>query len=149
MQSRIKNVNLPWKPRSFLDFSIDRRSLKDDVDSDGYVDDVSVIRSGFLAEAERNWLDTLLGDKQPTLESGRVELYVYGECGDIGCGSITIALELEGETVVWRDFGFEVNYWIDDPDEMLNLADYRHIGPFRFDREQYRHCLQFPPPRPA
>jgi hypothetical protein len=149
MGSRSKKVNLPWKPRSFLDFVIDGRSLKDDLDSDGYIDDVSIVGSGFLAEAERSWLDILLGDKQPALESGRVESYVCGECGDIGCGSITISLEFEAKAVVWRDFGFEVNYWFDDPAELLNLADYRRIGPLRLDREQYRHALQFPPPKPV
>jgi hypothetical protein len=99
-------------------------------------DNVSVIvhswRTGMSDDAF-----VLLGDKPPELANGRVAIWVCPVCGDLGCGAVTAALEWTAETVVWRDFGWDVNYDTDETDERALFA-----GPFVFDRAQYESELR-------
>jgi hypothetical protein len=37
-------------------------------------------------------------------------MYVCAECGDLGCGAVTAAVEVGDDKVVWRDFGYQNNY---------------------------------------
>ena len=77
--------------------------------------------------------------KQPAdLENGRIMLYVCPECGDIGCGAITMNLTKSEDRYTWREFGYENGY---DP-EMMNLDRYRAVGPFRFRVDEYREAIE-------
>ena len=80
---------------------------------------------------ENQKIDEFLSLEKPELESGRTLFYVCAECGDIECGAITAEIEVKGDTVTWKNFGFENN--IDEPD----LSAYKHIGPFQFDKIEY------------
>lgn len=80
----------------------------------------------------------LLGQRPPELANGRVPLFVCGACGDLGCGAITAAVEWTRDTVVWRDFGWDVDYETDDEDDDEPLL----AGPLVFDRSQYEAELR-------
>ncbi|MBB2923470.1 hypothetical protein [Cellulomonas cellasea] len=79
----------------------------------------------------------LLGERPPELASGRVPIFVCGACGDLGCGAITAAVEWTADTVVWRDFGWDVNYETEDDDDEILFA-----GPLVFARTQYEAELR-------
>jgi hypothetical protein len=97
---------------------------------------------------ERVLLDQLLLDEQSRLETGRVMLYVCPECGfDIGCGAITAVVEDLDGTVVWRDFGFEIDPQPDEDAESISHVGFDDVGPFRFHRVEYREAILNPPPK--
>ena len=58
------------------------------------------------------------------------------ECGDLGCGAVTVVIERSGDKIIWRDFGFESN-----SDEVTPIRGYRDIT-FVFDRAQYNQALK-------
>ncbi len=79
-----------------------------------------------------------LGERPSELPDGRIHLYVCPVCGDLGCGAVTATVDRTPRTVVWRDFGWDVNYTIDDDDDEVRYDG----GPFEFDRDQYDHELR-------
>ncbi len=153
---RINRLELVWAERlrsypgmqterHFLDFIIDGLSLREQAKCQS--DRITPLGGWTTPEFEARSLDELLCDQNPTLTTGRVELYVCAECGGIGCGSFTAVVDDDGESVTWREFGYEVNYQIHEDDPLVDTAPYQDVGPFKFEREQYRRALQFPPPR--
>jgi|SRR5687768_11940677 len=119
--------------RSWLDFLVDGASLNDTLKAGGYI--------GSLGwgdpEVEASSLQQLMQGERSQLPDGRVMIYVCAECGDLGCGAITVAVRREGDTIIWDRFGFENNY---DP-EMTDRESYRHVGPLRFHAERYCQTL--------
>ena len=140
-------LNFPWRREAYLDFVVDSHPLKELIDAqDGYHDQVGVLGNGFLPEAQTHWRSILLSEKASELETGRIELYVCANCGDIGCGSITVGMTVDERQVTWKDFGNERNYEIDEGDGLVYKEGLENIGPFTFDRQQYREALlSFPP----
>ena len=78
----------------------------------------------------------LVGELRAPLADGRVPLYVCAECGDLGCGGITAVVEQTADTVVWRDFAYQNDYELFDPDDVLP-----DVGPIVFDRQGYLDAL--------
>lgn len=141
-----KHASRDTRRNDFLNFLVDGHSLHDSV---GARDRVTSLGGWFPNRLfEAVYLRGLLLLHPPYLESERYELYVCPLCGDVGCGSITADIQSDGHRVIWRDFAYEVNYWFDDPSEMLIRDDYNHIGPFEFDRAQYEEALLSWPLRP-
>lgn len=58
-------------------------------------------------------------------------MYVCAECGDLGCGAVTAAVDVGDDKVIWRDFGYQNNYEPFDQD-----AIFTGVGPFVFDRDE-------------
>ncbi|MFF4597668.1 hypothetical protein [Amycolatopsis sp. NPDC001319] len=102
--------------REYLDFEIDGARLGESLRSRG--DDVIAVAPADLG------LDAL--------PDGRVPLFVCPECGDLGCGAVTVIVERTADEVVWRDFGWQTDY---DPE--VSRESYAGLGPFRFARAQY------------
>lgn len=102
--------------REYLDFEIDGARLGESLRSRG--DDVIAVAPADLG------LDAL--------HDGRVPLFVCPECGDLGCGAVTVIVERTADEVVWRDFGWQTDY---DPE--VSRESYAGLGPFRFARAQY------------
>jgi hypothetical protein len=50
---------------------------------------------------ERVSVARLQGETQPDYPPNRVAIYVCPECGDLGCGAITVAVSREEGTVIW------------------------------------------------
>ncbi len=122
-------------PRTFLDFVVDGRSLFDELTARGY-DFVSCLAEwprGVDGAARARLMLQSPGD----LPSGRVALYVCPECGDLGCGSLSVCIQRTGDLVVWRGFGYENNY---DP----NVIPMDGIGPFEFAFRDYSSLLGAP-----
>lgn len=78
----------------------------------------------------------LLGDAAPELASGRLPIFVCPECGDLGCGAITVEVDRGPEAVIWRNFGWDVNYETGEDDIRFDL------DPLVFDRGQYEAELR-------
>lgn len=77
-------------------------------------------------------LGRLLGAAPSPQLHGRTAVYVCAECGDLGCGAVTAVVEVEGDQVVWHDFGYQNDYEAFDQD-----AVFAGVGPFMFDRGEY------------
>ena len=110
----ISSLELAWKVRDggggrarrdYLDFVVDGQSLGALVGGD------LVSCLGWMIPNENDAaLRRLLLDAPADLPNERRILYVCPECGDIGCGAITLQVDREGEFVTWRNFGYENNY---------------------------------------
>jgi len=74
-----------------------------------------------LATAER-----LLLRRPPLLPTGRHEILVCPECGDLGCGCISAVIRAEDGCFTWSDFGYENDY---DPDSLLLFPMGKFIFP--------------------
>jgi hypothetical protein len=125
--------------RDYLDFVVDGEPIDELLNAH---DRVAILGGWFPNSLfEAIYFRGLLLEHPAYLETGRYELYVCPLCGDVGCGSITAEIEAIDDQVVWRDFAYEIDYWFDDPSEILHRDAYEHIGPFKFDRTQYRDAL--------
>lgn len=71
------------------------------------------------------------------MPNGRNTLYVCVECADIGCGAVTLLIEIEPSHIIWKDFGFENNY-----EDVVQTLDFQDIGPFTFDATQYNEFFE-------
>jgi hypothetical protein len=141
VDSTTSKLELGWSQRAggggatarrYLDFIVDGQSLFEIISSE------LIGRLGWgRSETDKESVNILLLKKQPDLPNGRCLLYVCPECGDIGCGAITIKIEKTAEHFVWKEFGYENNY----DDRMPLLEEYKHIGPFFFEKHQYWKVL--------
>lgn len=120
--------------RHFLDFVIDGESLWEKVGR--LRDTVSVICFEYRREETVKAVNRLLLTEKAVIPGDRRSLFICSECGDIGCGAITAFVGREGQSVVWKDFGFENDY-----EEDIRLDKYKHIGPYTFDRKEYESAL--------
>jgi hypothetical protein len=64
-------------------------------------------------------------------------LFVCPECGDLGCGSITVEMSITQGRIVWCDFAYENNY---DP-TMTERDWFAAVWPFAFEPDQYAEAL--------
>jgi hypothetical protein len=62
----------------------------------------------------------------------RVSLFICPECGDLGCGAITVRIERDDTGIVWRDIGYENNY-----EPTVDLDSFATLGPFIFEPHVY------------
>jgi hypothetical protein len=81
----------------------------------------------------------LTGAAEPDYPPDRVAIFVCPDCGDLGCGAITVAVRHDGDTVTWSDFRWEVNWFADDPDEATVRYE---LGPFVFSTPDYLGVLK-------
>ena len=120
--------------RHFLDFVIDGESLWEKVGKP--LDAVSVICLEFSREETIDAVNRLLLTESAVIPHDRRELFICSECGDLGCGSVTLFVVRDGQSVVWQDFGYENNY-----EAELRLDKYKQIGPYMFDWNEYESVL--------
>ena len=118
-------------PRRFLDFVIDGVPLSSRLN----VDFISPFGWSDADEEEAS-IDRLLGKSAPDLPNGRTTLYICPECGDLGCGAVTLVVQTEADVIIWKDFGFENNY-----EDVVHTDGFQDIGPFTFDANQYRELF--------
>lgn len=121
----------------FLDFVIDGEPLYERVHAAG-IDNITPIWLERTATPESAAaIRRLLGDEPADAPGGRVSVYVCAECGDLGCGAVTVDVTI-GETVVtWSDWGFQNNY---EPEIQRDLVP--RFGTLTFAREEYEAVLR-------
>ncbi len=76
----------------------------------------------------------LLKMKPSELDTDRVPLYICPECGDLGCGAVTVKVLIKENCFTWSDFGYENN-------NEEGLLESYNIGPFYFDKDEYQLIL--------
>ncbi|HUR37307.1 MAG TPA: hypothetical protein VM009_05790 [Terriglobales bacterium] len=119
--------------RTFLDFCVDGRSLYDLLNRDC----VSGVADKQPASISVEFLERLKLATEADFPNNRRSLYVCAECGDLGCGAVSIAVAAKDGVVVWEDFGYENKY----EDEVIREG-YEFIGPFRFNADAYAAVLE-------
>ena len=122
--------------RHFFDFTIDGRSLWEKLKKP---DMVSVLCFEYAAKALDESIraaNRLLLIEQADHQHDRRSLFICSECGDLGCGAISCLIVSEGDTIVWKEFGFQNNY-----EANVELGPYVGTGPFVFDVASYERAL--------
>src|SRR4026208_1110056 len=98
MNTVLSRLELAWrirqgaetrKHRDYLDFVIDGRSLGDLLGA-AQSDLIGRLGWGDLRGYDYQFKRQLLLESPSELETGRQLLYVCPECGDVGCGAITV-----------------------------------------------------------
>jgi hypothetical protein len=120
--------------RRFLDVVVDGTSLWERLGKRH--DMVSVLCVDFGVHENAKAVNRLLLKSEADLPNDRRSLFICAECGDLGCGAVTVSTTRVGETVVWSDFGYQNDY---EPE--ISRDDYEDVGPFEFDRDQYESAL--------
>ena len=91
------------RPRSqYLDLVVNGSSLRASIGEDLLGWTSTPLRSGWDLEAGIGWIASLSLGLQDSLPAGRVELYVCRQCGDLGCGALTVNIERSGSVVRFR-----------------------------------------------
>jgi hypothetical protein len=120
--------------RDYLDFVVDGQSLHDLLKLG---DNIGCL--GWLPQdSEQVILQQLMAERLSVLENDRYPIYVCAECGDIGCGAVTVQIEKAQNGFVWKNFGYENDY----DKSMRDLETYKNIGPFHFKQEDYVDALR-------
>jgi hypothetical protein len=119
--------------RHFLDFVIDGQSLWETLRKP---DMASVLCAQYVEKETANAVSRLLLNQKADLPNGRRSLFICSECGDLGCGAISVVVERQAESFTWNDFGYENTY-----EDKISLDAYRTIGPFTFDAIKYEQTL--------
>ena len=130
----VADKKLNARSRSFYDIIVDGQSLFDQfVDSDSRYASIF----GFYDSRRENIpvIEQYLLRKKSEQETGRHLLFVCPECGDIGCGAITVEVEKTNEVYIWKNFAHENDSF--DLDES-SFIDYPALT---FDKDQYENVL--------
>lgn len=119
--------------RRFVDYTVGGRPLHELLSES----DRGLLAEDLIPALVYDWspdddIDVLLGVRPSELEDGRVPLYRCPECGDLGCGTISVVIERGPGAVRWREFGYQTDYEPFDDDSRLT-----DVGPFEFDRVEY------------
>lgn len=120
--------------RTFLDLVVNGASLWARLGKPH--DMVSVLCAEFSESETSKAVSALLLDSESELADDRRLLFVCAECGDLGCGAITVSVQRKDGKVVWSDFGYENDYELG-----VRRGDYTDVGPFEFEFSQYQSCL--------
>lgn len=124
-----------WHERYSIDFLVNNVSLYD------LLAVVNLDMAGRFSKETPEWnsesIEVFMQRRPADLENGRVMLFVCSECGDIGCGAITMQITKTNDEYIWSLFAYENNY---DP-EMTDYESYKSVGPFSFAKEQYEKTI--------
>jgi len=137
----ISTLDLAWVTRAggggrterrYRDFLVDGASLTSRIKAD-FISPFG----WFDLSAQAAFLDGLLRKQPPQCAGGRTILCVCPECGDLGCGAVTVTVQGGPGVVIWRDFGIQNNY-----EDGVYTAGFEDIGPFTFDGLTYYRVLE-------
>ena len=132
----MKNLEITWayskRRGKCLDFFVSGKSLLKEIERRGR--DLVPRLGTSLLPIESSLRDMLLLHSTADSPSGRVVLYVCSECGDFGCGVVSVKVNREGSDFVWSSFVYEN----DGENKAIELEK---IGPFRFSADNYLSAL--------
>jgi hypothetical protein len=118
--------------RNYLDFVIDGQSLAERT----RYDLVSILCKEWVPDEREKSVRRLLREEAADFPDDRRSLLVCPKCGDIGCGAVSIIIEVSENSVRWRDFGYQNNY---EPE--IHGVHLKNLGPFEFDLSDYKSKL--------
>jgi hypothetical protein len=136
----VSALRLEWKRRAggggrtqrdFLDFVVNGQSLS------AVVGDQISCLGWFVPDENAKAARRLLLEEPADLPDNRRTLYVCPECGDIGCGAVSLVVERVGNKIIWRDFGYENNY-----EAVVRAEGFKDVGPFAFNRSEYEKVIK-------
>lgn len=116
----------------YLDLVVNRASLRSVIGEDLLVWTSTPLQAGWDLESGLAWLASLSLGLQARLPAGRVELYVCRECGDLGCGALTVNIERSGQMVRWNQFGWDGSHH-EEPYSAIPLGVHLRGGVLRRD----------------
>lgn len=116
--------------RHYLDFVVDGVSLCSRFNAD-FIPPLG----WFTVEAQLTMIERLRRKQPPELAHNRTVLCICPECGDLGCGAISLTVEGGAGVIEWKDFGIQNNY-----EDVIHRQGFEEVGPFTFDGAQY-HSL--------
>jgi hypothetical protein len=120
------------RERRYLDFVIDGVTLSSRLNAD------FISPFGWLdADEQEASIDRLLRKSPPDMPQARTTLYVCPECGDIGCGAVTLSVQRGDGIIIWKNFGVQNNY-----EDVVHTDGLEDIGPFTFDGRQYHELFE-------
>jgi hypothetical protein len=133
---RVESRTLQRRPHLIAaDLVIDGATLLEQVEqATGQGFDVASPLGWMPAAYQRDYAARLVGRGEAVLRSGRCELLVCPECGDLGCGCVSCLVSQDGEYVVWSELGWEADY---DPTSLVRFP----MGGFRFRVDDLRGAL--------
>jgi hypothetical protein len=143
MNDNFSNLELAWRTRNggggrtrrdYLDFIVNGKSLHDLL---GTGDNIGCL--GWLPlHVEQVILEQLKTERLSELGNDHYSIFICAECGDIGCGALTVQIEKTEDGFVWKNFGYQNNY----DESMSDFESYETIGPFHFKSPQYLEALK-------
>ncbi|MCK7591633.1 hypothetical protein M0G43_13680 [Subsaxibacter sp. CAU 1640] len=116
--------------RNVFDIVINGKSLTDKL-IEGKLDTIPVF--GFYGQTNYE-LETIMEfmlEKDSDLDSERIKLFICRECGDVGCGAITVEIEKTDKTFKWNSFMWENGF------EKMKEHDRIQTEPLEFMKSQY------------
>jgi hypothetical protein len=127
--------------REYLDFTIDGVGLNGAIGRRGG----ATVAAGLVSILVTDWphgfpiqdVLVLLGERTSELPDGRVPIYVCPECGDLGCGAVTVSIDHGADVVTWADFGWQTDY-----DEDVDRGSYTDLGPYHFEGRIFDSVLR-------
>lgn len=120
--------------RTFLDFIIGGVSLYNLCKREG-IENISCI---WQPDIYKPAVERLLLQRAPDLPDKHYSLYVCAECGDIGCGAISVRIERKQNQIIWRDFAYQNNY---DESMTYKPKSFGKVDPSSFEINAYRELL--------
>ena len=129
LSAAVRQVSLNIPERSYLDFTISGQSLKTLLNLEKS-DLITLFGWGENKDYTKKILRIFRLQEKSNLQSGRIMLYVCPECGDIGCGAVTVRIEDLGDRIIWKDFGYET-------DHGGVTKKYSDIPQVEFERQSY------------
>ena len=136
----VSELKLKWKRREggggrtqryFLDFVVDGQSLS------AMIGDHISCLGWFDPDENAKAARRLVLEEPADLPDNRRTLYVCPECGDIGCGAVSVVVERVGNQIIWRDFGYENDY-----EAVVHRDGFEEVGPLTFDRAEYERVIK-------
>ncbi len=91
----------------------------------------------FDIEAQLDMIERLRRKMPPDLAQNRTSLCICPECGDLGCGVISLSIEGGAGVIVWKDFGIQNNY-----EDSIYRNGFENVGPFTFDGARYHELIR-------
>ncbi len=128
------NKNKNVESKCFYDVLVDGKSLFDEFIS---TEENMVSCFGFYNDKKLNVniSNEFLKNKTSDLVTGRTALFVCRECVDIGCGAITLEIEKNAKSYVWKNFAHENNSF------ELEETDYINFQLLEFDKNEYEKAI--------
>lgn len=120
--------------RTFLDFVVNGVSLWS-VCTQAGMDNISCL---WLPVLQKTPIQRLLLLEPPDLPHDRYSLYVCAECGDLGCGAVSIQIEQREDIIIWSNFSHQNNY---DKAPPWVLEEFAHLDSVSFNLTEYRQLL--------